>query len=313
MTSVLKAVDERTKLAGANKLEMLMFTLGSDASSGRTEVYGINVFKVREVMRVPVITKPPELAPSVEGLVSIRGVFFPVINLVSHVGLQTATKQDILIVTEYNGSTQGFLVNSVDTILRLSWSSMKAPPQNLIANRGGLITAITELPDGRVVLMMDVEKILAETSGNGEPVEPKIEGVHLANKHLVYFVDDSSVARRQIEMTLRALGVRYQSSINGRQAWDELQQIASSCDLAGIPVREKISCILTDVEMPEMDGYLLTKMIKQDPRFKGIPVIMHSSLSSIANQTLGRTVGVDAYVSKFEPQKLADTLAELFS
>ena len=310
---ILKSVDERTRLAGANKLEMLLFSLGRDRRTGREEIFGINVFKVREVLRAPEVTRPPEMAPSVEGLLSLRGIYFPVINLVKHANIETDDKPEILIVTEYNGSTQGFLVCGVQTIHRLSWSAMKAPPPNLLGAQGGLITAVTELPDGRVVLMVDVERVLSETSGSLEPVVPDVTTIRTSKKgQIVFFVDDSSVARKQIELTLSAMGLRYESAINGRQAWDQLQAISDRADQSGVPTSDLLGAILTDVEMPEMDGYLLTKQIKNDIRFKGIPVIMHSSLSSTANQHLGRAVGVDAYVPKFEPQKLAEVLAGLF-
>ena len=157
MSDLLKNIDARTKLAGTNKLEILMFTLGLDKRTGREETYGINVFKVREVMRIPPITRAPEMPESVEGMVSLRGVLVPVIDLAKYAGIQTEDKADIMIVTEYNGHTQGFLVKAVDNILRLDWSSMRVPPSMLVAEMGGLVTAITELKDGRLVMMMDVE------------------------------------------------------------------------------------------------------------------------------------------------------------
>jgi two-component system chemotaxis response regulator CheV len=154
MSELLRNVDERTKLAGTNKLEILMFTLGLDIRSQRREIFGINVFKVREVMRVPPITRAPEMPDAVEGMLSLRGVLVPVIDLAKYTGIQADTKPEIMIVTEYNGHTQGFLVEAVDTILRLDWSSMKVPPDMLNSQMGGLVTAVTELPDGRLVKML---------------------------------------------------------------------------------------------------------------------------------------------------------------
>ena len=308
MSELLKNIDARAKLAGTNKLEILLFTLGTDSNSGRKETFGINVFKVREVMRVPEITRAPEMPASVEGMVSLRGVLVPVVDLGKYTGIDTDSKPEIMIVTEYNGHTQGFLVNAVDTILRLDWSSMRVPPQMLTAQMGGLVTAVTELPDSRLVMLLDVEKILSETT-------------HFDDSHLfvglspiehddrtIFFADDSSVARNQIERALEALHVSFKSANNGLAAWEELQKIADQAEATHRPVKDFIQLILTDVEMPEMDGYVLTKKIKADPRFEGIPVIMHSSLSSDANKQLGISVGVDDYVPKFEPQKLASML-----
>jgi two-component system chemotaxis response regulator CheV len=307
MSELLKNIDARTKLAGTNKLEILLFSLGTDLRSGRNECFGINVFKVREVMRAPAITRAPDMPEAVEGMVSLRGVLVPVVDIAKYAGIQTEKKPEILIVTEYNGHTQGFLVESVDIILRLDWSAMRVPPEMLTARMGGLVTAVTELEDGRLVMLLDVEKILSETSRFDDShlfvgIEP------LTSKRTVFFADDSSVARHQIETTLKTMGVEYMSAVNGKQAWDELKNIASRAEATHTPVKDIIQLVLTDVEMPEMDGYLLTKMIKSDPRFAGIPVIMHSSLSGTSNQQLGQSVGVDEYVSKFEPHKLAAAL-----
>ncbi len=312
MSELLKNVDARTKLAGTNKLEILLFTLGKDLRTGRKESFGINVFKVREVMRAPEITCAPEMPASVEGMVSLRGVLVPVIDIAKYAGIETEKKPEILIVTEYNGHTQGFLVEAVDIILRLDWSAMKVPPEMLTANMGGLVTAVTELDDGRLVMLLDVEKILSETSRfDNEHLFAGIEPMNV--KRTIFFCDDSSVARGQIESTLKAMSVDYMSAVNGKQAWDELSALANRAEATHTPVKNIIQLVLTDVEMPEMDGYLLTKRIKSDPRFEGIPVIMHSSLSGTSNQQLGQSVGVDEYVSKFEPHKLAATLKRLLA
>lgn len=309
MSELLKSIDERTKLAGTNKLEILLFSLGLDSRTGRCETFGINVFKVREVMRTPPITSAPEMPASVEGMVSLRGVLVPVVDLARYAGVKTGTPRDIMIVTEYAGHTQGFLVEGVDTILRLDWSQMKVPPDMLLAEMGGLVTAVTELPDGRLVMMMDVEKVLSETTNyDDEFVFRSIVPIDKPDV-TVFFADDSVVARTQIERTLQAMNVKYVSSMNGRQAWEELQKMAAYAQSIGRKASDMIGLVLTDIEMPEMDGYILTKKIKSDPRFAGIAVVMHSSLSGMSNQQLGKSVGVDEYVAKFEPQRLSETLA----
>ncbi|HOY00449.1 chemotaxis protein [Zoogloea sp.] len=314
MSELLKNIDARTRLAGTNKLEILLFTLGMDPRTGRRETFGINVFKVREVMRTPPITAAPEMPSSVEGMVSLRGVLVPVVDLAKYAGMSTDNPRDIMIVTEYNGHTQGFLVEAVDTILRLDWSQMRVPPDMLTANLGGLVTAVTELPGPKLVMLLDVEKVLSETTRyDDEFLFKGIEPIEVESPVTVYFADDSSVARKQIERTLDVLGVRYVGTVNGRAAWDELEKLASYAAASGRKVKDLVALVLTDVEMPEMDGYILTKRIKSDPRFEGVPVIMHSSLSGMSNQQLGRSVGVDEYVAKFEPQRLAEVLRRLIS
>jgi two-component system chemotaxis response regulator CheV len=311
MSELLKNIDARTRLAGTNKLEILLFSLGTDLRTGRMETFGINVFKVREVMRTPQITAAPDMPAAVKGMVSLRGVLVPVVDLSEFIGMQIETPREIMIVTEYNGHTQGFLVESVDTILRLDWSKMRVPPEMLTANMGGLVTAVTELADGRLVMLLDVERVLSETAKyDDDMVFSTISPLGQEGLTVVY-ADDSSVARGQIEKTLNALGIRGMMAMNGRQAWDELQKIASYAEAAGRSAKDFVQLVLTDVEMPEMDGYILTKNIKSDSRFAGIPVVMHSSLSSTSNQQLGKSVGVDEYVPKFEAQRLAETLSRL--
>ena len=311
MSDLMKNIDARTKLAGTNKLELLLFTLGTDSRTGRKETFGINVFKVREVMRTPPITAAPDMPEAVEGMVSLRGTLVPVVDLGKYAHVAADQPRDIMIVTEYNGHTQGFLVEAVDTILRLDWAQMKVPPEMLSARMGGLVTAITELQDGRLVMLLDVERVLSETTHfDDEFIFREIKPIGRSDA-LVLFADDSSVARKQVQTTLERMGVKYVAAINGRQAWAELQKLAGYAESLGKPAREVLSLVLTDIEMPETDGYMLTKQIKSDPRCAGIPVLMHSSLSGMSNQQLGKSVGVDEYVSKFEPQHLAATIARL--
>lgn len=190
MSELLKNIDARTRLAGTNKLEILLFTLGVDARTGRRETFGINVFKVREVMRTPQITAAPEMPDAVKGMVSLRGALVPVVDLGRYGGISDDSPREIMIVTEYNGHTQGFLVEAVDTILRLDWSQMRVPPEMLTARLGGLVTAVTELADGRLVMLLDdyvrfgpAPQIGMDAGGRvwrarkaGEPVALIIEG-----------------------------------------------------------------------------------------------------------------------------------------
>lgn len=311
MSELLKNIDARTRLAGTNKLEILLFSLGADSRTGRRETFGINVFKVREVMRTPEITAAPDMPAAVKGMVSLRGALVPVVDLADFIGIGADSPRDIMIVTEYNGHTQGFLVEAVDTILRLDWAQMRVPPEMLTANLGGLVTAVTELEGNKLVMMLDVERVLAETSKYDDGMI--FSAITPVNREdlTVLFADDSSVARGQIERTLQAMNVKYIGAVNGRAAWDELQKIAGYAASSGRQVKDIIQLVLTDVEMPEMDGYILTKTIKSDARFAGVPVLMHSSLSSMSNMQLGKAVGVDEYVPKFEPQRLAETLTRL--
>lgn len=305
MANFIQSVDERTKLAGANRLEILLFSLGRDKATGREEVFGINVFKVREVMNLPVITKAPDMPPGVKGMVSLRGSTIPVVDLAHFCGMDVEEPPRILVVTEYNKGVQGFLVHSVEQIVRMEWNAIKVPPAMMAHRMGGLVTAVSHLQDDRIVMILDVEKILAETANMTiDPAElASVERLDV--DATVLFADDSSVARKQIETTLDHMGVKHIATKNGEEAWAKLKEIADRAEASHTPTHELITLILTDVEMPGMDGYVLTRMIKESGRFKGIPVIMHSSLSADANMDMGRTVGADDYVAKFDPRDLA--------
>lgn len=302
--NLLESVDARTRLAGSNKMEILLFSLGT------REVFGINVFKVREVGRTPRITKTPNMPRGVEGLISLRGNVIPVLSLAPFMQLEGGVQGlgKTMMVAEYSKRTLGFLVHDVDRIIRVDWERVKAPESVLSANQG-LITAVIELENGGLVSILDVEQILANAFGEAMIVD--IPPARVDPDTSVFYVDDSIVARRKIAEVLDKLGVKHKHATNGMEAWTRLQGIAAHANQSGRNIRDEIRLILVDAEMPEMDGYVLTKNVKSDPRFQGVPVVMHSSLSSEANRAMGKTVGVDAYVAKFDAEALADTLRPL--
>jgi two-component system chemotaxis response regulator CheV len=298
---LLDSIDARTKLAGSNKMELLLFSLGTH------EIFGINVFKVREVSPTPPVTKTPNMPSGVEGVISLRGSIIPVITLAKFIKLDNPPEDmgGTMIVTEFAKHTQGFLVQDVDRIIRIDWDKVK-PPESMLAGQDGMITAITELDDGRLVSILDVERILVDVLG--EKAIPTLPTLDAKMDATIFFADDSAVARKEIISVLDKLGAKYMQANDGLEAWEKLQAMARRAGNEGQSLREYIQLILVDAEMPEMDGYVLTRNIKSDRRFAGIPVIMHSSLSSEANRALGQRVGVDAYVAKFDPGVLAETL-----
>lgn len=297
---MLLDVDARTRLAGSNRMEILLFSLGTE------ETFGINVFKVREVTDAMPLTPVPNLPECIEGVVSLRGNVIPVIALARWFG-GDASGCDTMMVTEISCHAQGFLVREVDRIVRVEWDKVHAVGPSL-AGANNLVLAYTELPDGKLVSVLDVEQILADVFG--DTALPDLPAVSRSGAYVV-FADDSQIARRQIVQVLDRIGARHQQATNGAEAWELLQGLAASAQADGVPLRQKLDLVLTDAEMPEMDGYVLTQRIKSDARFSGIPVVMHSSLSSDANRAMGRSVGVDAYVPKFDALMLADALRPL--
>jgi len=292
--------------AGAGCMELLLFSLGGN------ETFGISVFKVREVTLTPRITPTPHMPAAVLGVISLRGSVIPVIDLARFLGIETADPErcSTLMVTELCGRVQGFLVSNVDRITRIEWDQVKTPDHALTGS-DGMITAIARLPDARLVSILDVEQILADAFGCA--VVPEIDAIPGGSGRCVLFADDSPIARREIAHVLEQLGVRYQPASNGAEAWEKLQVLANAAHAEGAVLDERLSLVLTDAEMPEMDGYTLARRIKSDPRFAGIPVVMHTSLSARSTALATAGMGIAACVTKFDAAHLADTLRPLLA
>jgi len=300
MDAFQKEIDERTNLTSSNKFEMLLFRLGSSNGNdgGQGELFGINVFKIREIV------------PMME--INIRGQVISVIDLAAVAGCKPSTGLNILLITEYARHTQAFAVESVEEIVRLDWSQVLSAEQN---TGGDLVTSIARLDadiDGsRLVQVLDVEQILNLTA----PVKEKLDKDHTNTLRdlikpgaVVLAADDSKVARALIENGLSTLGIPYIMTKSGKEAWDRLQQLGADAQRENRPISDKVALMLTDLEMPEMDGFTLTRNIKGDQRFKSIPVVIHSSLSGAANEDHVKSVGANGYVAKFAIEELAATL-----
>ncbi|MFZ6774347.1 chemotaxis protein [Undibacterium sp. SXout7W] len=315
MSTVQQEVDERTNLTGSNKFELLLFRLGGDANGDRSELFGINVFKVREIVAMPAITAVAGALPHMLGVVNLRGQIIPVIDLPAVVGCKPKTGLNIMLVTEYARTTQGFAVESVEEIVRLDWSQVLSAENS---NVGGMVTSIARL-DGdtentRLAQVLDVEQILRQiTPSDSKDVDPDTIGdkLQLKDGAVILAADDSAVARSLIEQALEAMGANYIMTKTGKEAWDKLQSLATAAQSEGKHVRDKVAMVLTDLEMPEMDGFSLTRKIKQDERFKFLPVVIHSSLSGSTNEEHIKTVGADAYVAKFVAEELANTIRKV--
>ncbi len=304
MASLLDSVDLRTQLAGQNRLELLLFRL-----RGRQR-FGINVFKVREVIQCPSLTKIPKADSMVRGVAHLRGQTVSVVDLGMALGQSHIEdpRESFMIMSEYNRSVQGFLVNSVDRIVNMKWESIMPPPPG-VANTSYL-TAVTEV-DGELVQVIDVEKVLAEMGGLNVEVSSDITGdlpTEIGRQH-VLVVDDSHVARKQITRTLEQLGLTFSTANNGREGLNLLQHWADNQDKA----LDNLLMIITDIEMPEMDGYTLTSEVKKDPRFENLHVVLHSSLSGVFNKALAEKVGADRFLAKFKADELAAAVAARMS
>ena len=272
MAGVLDSVNQRTQLVGQNRLELLLFRL-----RGR-QIYGINVFKVKEVLQCPRLSSIPNSRNVVRGVAHIRGETIPIIDLSMAIGLPGIPQEELatsfVIITEYNRRTQGFLVTGVDRIMNMNWEDILPPPKG--AGKDVYLTAVTRIDD-KLVEIIDVEKILAEVSPLGEDVTEAVrsKSAERVPGHLpVLVVDDSSVARRQIERCLTAIGMEVVTRNDGKQAFEYLKEITSD----GSRAKDHFSLIISDVEMPEMDGYTLVTKVKGDPALADMFVMLHTSL-----------------------------------
>ena len=317
MRTAQQETDERTKLAGNNKFELLLFQLGEAPGSGQRELFGINVFKVREILVMPPITELGNSHKHLMGVANIRGQIIPVINLSAVLSCDAKKGLSILMVTEFGRTVQAFAVEDVREIVQLEWSAV-LPAED--SHAGSLISGIAKL-DGatantRLAQVLDVEQILKMVMpATAEEITREVVGPEmvLPPGAMLLAADDSAVARSVIELGLKAMGIPFIMTKTGKEAWERLEAIDTEAKKDGQTAKDRIAAVLTDLEMPEMDGFTLTRLIKQDPRFKSIPVVIHSSLTGTTNENHVKNVGANGYVAKFAPRELAATLRRVLA
>ena len=302
MAGVMDSVNQRTQLVGQNRLELLLFRLDGP------QLYGINVFKVREVLQCPKLTVMPKSHPVVCGVASIRGATIPILDLAMATGSGALKDQSspFVIITEYNTKTQGFLVGAVERIVNMNWEEIHPPPKG--TGRDHYLTAVTRL-DNQLVEIIDVEKILSEVSPSSESISHGVVDVDTHTKAVslrVLTVDDSSVARKQVSRCLQTVGVEVVSLNDGRQALEYLRKLVDE----GKDPSEEFLMMISDIEMPEMDGYTLTSEIRSDPRMQNLHIILHTSLSWVFNQAMVKKVGANDFLAKFRPDDLASRVVD---
>ncbi|MFP4146766.1 MAG: chemotaxis protein CheV [Halorhodospira sp.] len=300
MAGIMSSVDQRTQLAGHNRMELLLFRF-----EGRQR-YGINVFKVREVIPAPELSYVPHAHPASCGIAYVRGHTLSVLDLSFATGGPAIAKEEgnYIIITEYNRQVQGFLVGGVDRIVNINWEHVLPPPTG--GSAGSYLTAVARY-DGEMIQIIDVEKVLAEVqrASGADPRETEgggVESVSGAGQVKVLVADDSAVARGQVKRTLEEIGVRVVAKNNGREALEQLRAWQAQ-EPSGL---EDLLMVVSDIEMPVLDGYTLTRSIRQDPKLADLHVLLHSSLSGVFNSEMVRRVGADEFLAKFHSQELAE-------
>ena len=315
MDNFQKDIDDRANLTLSNRFELLLFRLGTSMNENKSELFGINVFKLREIVPMPAFTKPAGMKSPLMGMVNIRDQVIPVIDLAAVAGCKPTTGLNILLITEYARSVQAFAVESVENIMRLDWKQVHAAET---AVSGRYITSIACLDEktdtNDLAMVLDVEQILYDiTPANHDlhATDLKTTKFNIKPGAVAIVAEDSKVARSMLEKGLQAMAIPALMHITGKDAWEKIGVLAAQAQAEGVPITDKIALVLTDLEMPEMDGFTLTRKIKTDAILKDIPVVIHSSLSGNANEDHIRKVKADGYVAKFELNELSSVIEEV--
>ena len=297
MAGVMDSVNQRTQLVGQNRLELLLFRLSG------TQLYGINVFKVKEVLQCPTLNAIPGRHSVVRGVAHVRSATIPIMDMNLAIGRRELPDAEscFVVVTEYNRSAQGFLVRSVERIVNMNWGDIHPPPAG--AGKDHYLTAITEV-DGQLVEIIDVEKILAEVSPGIDQVSAGViqDGIadRVIQKH-VLIIDDSNIARKQIQSVIDGMGIRTTIKKDGKEAMQYLHELIEQ----GKDPLDEVLMVICDIEMPEMDGYTFTTAVRNDPALKKLHIVLHTSLSGVFNEVMVKKVGADKFLAKFRPDELA--------
>lgn len=293
---------------GQNELEIIDFRLYEEKDEGIYEwILGVNVAKVREVLVLPTLTKVPNMPKEVEGMAEIRGELMPVVNLAKWLNIREPKNiKKYLIFMEFLRQRIGIIIHKANRIRRISWQDIKTAPQILNAKLNGRITGVVEIEDG-LLLILDFEGILDDMNllEVFHPITKRAE-VEAKKQRRILLAEDSAVARKIITDILTSAGHEVIATESGKQAWEKLNEMFNEAASQGKNIRDYVDLVITDIEMPEMDGLTLTRLIKETPGFLNLPVIINTTLSDEANKEKAKMVGADDYLVKFDAKHLLD-------
>ncbi len=296
--------------SGTNEIEIMEFTIAGN-------IFGINVAKIREIMNTSEVKKMPHVHPAIEGVFKPRDIMISVVNLPLYLDMQSGgdDTKDLFIVTNFNNMHIAFRVNTVVGIDRISWADIEKPDKTIYGGDEGIVTGITQF-EGRLITILDFEKIVADIAPETGIQISEIDalGQRARDERPIMVVEDSTLLSHMILQSLHKAG--YVNTIkmdNGQEAWDTLRRIKNECDGDYLAIREQVSCIITDIEMPMMDGHRLTKLVKEDSILKKLPLIIFSSLVNEEMRLKGKSLGADEQLSKPEIGHLVEVIDHLLS
>lgn len=289
--------------SGTNELEILQFRVGNN-------YYGINVAKIREILSYQKPTPIPNSDPRIEGIFMPRDEIISIVNLAGVMNLENveASKSDMYIITNFNQLNTAFHVHSVEGIHRVSWTDIIKPDSTINASGVGMATGIVRL-DGKLIIILDFEKIVAEINPETGLKISDVEqmGSRTRNDSPIFIAEDSPLLGKMLLDCLKRAGfANINMSTNGQECWDKLTALKSAGTL-----KENVSCIITDIEMPQMDGHHLTKLIKTDPQMEHLPVIIFSSLINDEMRRKGEQLGATKQLTKPEIGQLVSAIDEV--
>ncbi len=292
---------------GSNELEVVNFRIYEDRPDGLYEwILGVNVAKVREVLRTPTITRVPNMPPAVEGMTEVRGELMPVVSLAKWMGIdEPPERKKYMLHFEFLREHVGVIVHNAKRIMRISWADIKKPPESMNVKLGGRIIGVVDTEEG-MLLILDFEGILNDMGllkifGLEEAKEM---AKHETKHYTILVAEDSSVARKIITDILESAGHKVLAYENGKEAWEKLNQMLQQAQSEGKNIKDYIQVVFTDIEMPQMDGLTLTRLIKNSPGLMHLPVIINTTLSDEANKQKASTVGADAFLVKFDAKEM---------
>ena len=306
----------------SNELEIIEFYLEEalpDGGSYRGH-YGVNVAKVLEIIRYPVITGvPSKHHPAVLGTFNLRGRVLPLVDLAVWLGKTLAPSEgNKVIVSEFSGVVIAFLCSGVTRIHRLTWSQVEAPDKAIRSYSQECITGVIRLED-RILFILDMELIITSMDSSLD-MGRRSEEAGLSEKEVsdasafhVLIADDSASIRTMIGRTLERVGYRVTRTASGREAWDVLNIWKQEAAAENVPIHNKVHLLISDIEMPEMDGHALTRLVKNDPALKGLPVVLFSSLITQALRHKGEAAGADDQISKPDLPTLTHRLRSIIA
>jgi len=312
-------MEDKILKVGSNELELVDFRLYKKELNGEIYegIYGINVAKVREIIKMPELTELPGSEDYIEGIFDLRGVVVPVVDLAEWMGINVPSEEEApikkrVIITEFNNILIGFIVHDAKRIRRISWADIE--PASFTSGHGKLdkskITGITRIENGEILLILDLESIVEEMG----IFEAHLEGIDLDAiekfSGMVLLVDDSATARRIEKDALEKMGFEVIEAINGEEGLQKLEELYS---IYGENLKNKLKLILSDVEMPKMDGYHMAAKIHSDDRFKDVPLIFSSSISDAFSDIRGKAVGAEGYLVKFDSNKFYQQIADVLN